>query len=118
MEFDAKKAIEETVGAILQEVKNYEPGISSGEKSLPKEYVPTGAIQETEVDRALRKGKEAADEVGGKVAKGAKTIIDKIKDNPGVVAGGTAAAIAAGLGALALAKKMRKGKKAPAKSKA
>ncbi len=105
------KIIDESVQAVLTEKKDvgaYEPGPNVGPGKSPSEYVPAGGEQESNATRILRKVKEGAEGVG-------KKVVGAIKSEP--VAASTAAAIAAGLGAVALAKKLRKAKKS-AKAKA
>ena len=100
-----KPVTENVVGDIIDKAKNainkfkavksnesYQPGPFSGQQKYPEEYVPSGGEQENEVERLAHKAKEIGSEHGGKIA--------------------AATAIAAGLGAIALAKKLRKSRKA------
>ena len=98
MEFNAKKMIEESIGEVINEGKkalNYEPGSGVAHDSSAYDVATNTSI----LARAGRKAKELADTpLTGKHAAAAAT------------------AIAAGLGGVALAKKLRSAKKTAKKT--
>jgi len=112
MSLDVNKIIMESIQDVITE------GTTDKVKEVAKEKIEAtvdsakevGGEAKEKVDAAIEAAKEVGGEAKEKAVSVSKKLVDQLKDHPGITAG-TAAAIAAGIGALALRKRLAKAAK-------